>query len=401
MTPLLTAQALGCRLGNRTVLEAVDFALAPGELVGVVGPNGAGKSTLLHCLNGTRGSTGLLRLGDRDLRGLHRKAVARLVALMAQTPSLDGGFSVRELVALGRHPHRGRGVPESPADRAQVAQALGASEIEALADRPLDTLSGGERQRVLFALALAQDPSVLLLDEPTAHLDLGSQERLFAQVRRWTAGPRGTVVAVHDLRLAARYCDRLVLLASGRVVASGPPAAVVTPGHLALAYGVDARVFPHPLSGAVDFHVPPAPGPGGPRVHVVVGGGWSRHILGLLVDQGFRGSVGILVPGDAHLWAAELLGFETLVAPAFAPVPGAILAAHQARIAGADLTVVTAGAWGAGDPRIVEAVQGARQVVVIADDSAGEGEAPGWASLGPVVRPSDFPSWFAAHFRRI
>jgi iron complex transport system ATP-binding protein len=247
VTALLEARGLTFGYPGRDVLRDVTLSLAAGELVALAGPNGAGKSTLLRLLLGLhRPSAGEVTLRGRPIGGLARREIARLAALLPQQGDGDGAselpLTVREVVALGRLPHLGRFQPEGPEDDRAVARALEATDTAALADRPMNELSGGERHRVHLARALAQGAEILLLDEPIAGLDLVHQLQALDRLRATVDQGRGAIVALHDLSLAARCCDRIVLLAGGAVQADAPPGEVLTPETLARVFGVNAEV---------------------------------------------------------------------------------------------------------------------------------------------------------------
>jgi len=240
---LVEAAGLGFGYGARPVFAEVAFALRPGELVALCGPNGAGKSTLLRLLLGLHAPTaGEVRLGGTPVAALSRREIARRAALLPQESPVDLPLTVREAVALGRLPHLDRFQPEGAADAEAVARALAVTDTAALADRPVAELSGGERHRVHLARALAQEAPLLLLDEPIAGLDLAHQLQALDLLRATVDAGRGALVALHDLSLAARRCDRMILLAGGRLRADDRPAAVLTPETLARVFGVRAEV---------------------------------------------------------------------------------------------------------------------------------------------------------------
>jgi iron complex transport system ATP-binding protein len=229
--------------GARRVLRDVSLALAAGELVALVGPNGAGKSTLVAVASGVRSPIrGEVRLDGIPLARWTRLAVARRLAVVAQGDDLPPGFRAEEVVALGRTPHAGFLRALGDEDRSVVETAMREADVWRLRDRPVEALSGGERQRVVLARAFAQTPNVLLLDEPTSHLDLRYQVDALRNAR--AAADRGVAVLVvlHDLNLAARAADRIVLLAEGRVVGDGPPTQVLEETRLRAVYGADVRV---------------------------------------------------------------------------------------------------------------------------------------------------------------
>jgi len=249
MTCVLRVEAVHVRFGDAVVLDDVSMRVAAGELVGLVGPNGSGKTTLLRAVAGLVPVQGRVWLVDAPISALSARDMAQRAARVPQTTALDPnlGLSALEVVLAGRAPYLGRWRWESASDRAVACDAMTVTSTAHLAGRLAAELSGGERQRVFTARALTQQPRLLLLDEPTANLDLGHQLRVLALVLGLTrTAGMGALAAIHDLELAARFCDRLVMLDRGRVVAEGPPASVLTSDLLLAAYGVRAIVEPHP-----------------------------------------------------------------------------------------------------------------------------------------------------------
>jgi iron complex transport system ATP-binding protein len=239
---LLQVCNLSCKLGGRRVLQGIDLSLQDGEIVALIGANGAGKSTLLRCVLGLQQrDSGQVLIQGRPLEDHDGPALARRMAWVPQPKGAGMGLNVAEAVALGRLPHRGSTAAAD--DDAVVLDCLQALQLAPLALRPLAELSGGERQRVLIARALAQQAPLLLFDEPTSDLDLRHQLGTLARIRNLARERSvGALVVMHDLALAARFADRLLLLSGGCTLALGPWREVLTPAHLHQAYGVHARV---------------------------------------------------------------------------------------------------------------------------------------------------------------
>jgi iron complex transport system ATP-binding protein len=234
-------------LGERAVLRGVSLALARGEVVGLAGPNGAGKTTLFRAATRVLPlERGTVWLAGTSIEKLSRRELARRVAVVPQDVTVPFPFRAGEVVLMGRAPHRAGLGFESRADIERARACLALVGIEALADRSMLELSGGERQLVLVARALAQDPEVLLLDEPTAHLDLRHRTVVLERVRDFAAQGGAALVVSHDLTLAARTCARLALLADGALAACGTPAEVLRPDILARVFAVDAEVVDAP-----------------------------------------------------------------------------------------------------------------------------------------------------------
>jgi iron complex transport system ATP-binding protein len=230
-------------LGGHPVVRDVGAVVERGEWVALIGPNGAGKTTLLRAIAGLVPHDGGVSLLGRAAADLDRRERARLLAVVPQLPETPPWLTVAEYVLMGRTPHLGRLAREGAADRGAAARALERLELDGLADRPLGTLSGGERQRAVVARALAQEASIVLLDEPTAALDIGHQQQALELLDGLRAHDGLTLLAaMHDLTLAAQYADRVLLLSEGRIVADGSPAEVLTEEALAEHYGATVRV---------------------------------------------------------------------------------------------------------------------------------------------------------------
>ncbi len=258
---LLEARDVRAGYGVREVLHGIGFRLEPGELVGLLGPNGCGKSTLLRAVTHSLPLTGgSVEIGVDPIGRLSARELARRVAFVPQQESATFDFSVLDIVMMGRYPHLGRNGEQS-SDFEIARQAMIAADILPLADRYIGQLSGGEHRRVLLARALAQQAPLLLLDEPTAHLDLAHQVELMERVKNLTRSTGlGALAALHDLNQAAEYCDRLLLLADGQLVAAGIPSEVMTPEGLQAAYGAAVEIGANPLTGKpMVLRVTPAP----------------------------------------------------------------------------------------------------------------------------------------------
>jgi iron complex transport system ATP-binding protein len=238
--------------GRARVLDDVRLDVAPGGWTAVIGPNGSGKTTLLRAVLGAHPHQGQVRVDGVPTAAVPRRERARTLAYAPQRPVVPDGVTTAEYVGLGRTPHRALLAAPRPADRQVVADVMARLELTGLADRLVATLSGGEQQRAVLARALAQQPRVLLLDEPTAALDLGHAQQVLDLVDRLRRQDGLTVLStLHDLTLAGQYADRLALLSRGRVVAEGTPAEVLTPAALAGHYGARAQVVAGPHGPAV------------------------------------------------------------------------------------------------------------------------------------------------------
>ncbi|MFG2879702.1 ABC transporter ATP-binding protein [Streptomyces sp. NPDC048337] len=262
----LSARELTLAYEDRVVVEDLDLAVPDGKVTVIVGPNACGKSTTLRALGRLlRPRSGAVLLDGAALSSMPTRKIAQTIGLLPQSPVAPEAITVADLVARGRQPHQHWWQQWSETDERAVAEAMTRTSVAELADRPVDALSGGQRQRVWIAMALAQDTDLLLLDEPTTFLDIAHQVEVLDLVRRLNRDRGRTVVAVlHDLNQAARYADHLVAMKAGRVVAEGPPSAVVTAELVREVFGLDAIVIPDPIT-ASPLVIPSAPwgAPGG------------------------------------------------------------------------------------------------------------------------------------------
>ena len=383
------------------LLDQVDLNANKGELVGLVGPNGAGKTTLLRTIGGLlKARDGTVLLDGDEVRRMDTSQRAKSIAHVAQLAPLAQGFTALEVVMMGRYPHMGRLQSERAVDRDAVRRALDTAGAGALADRTLETLSGGERQGVFVARALAQEPRLLLLDEPTSNLDINHQARFFHIVRGLVDDGMTAVAAIHDLSLAARFCDRLVLLNKGVVVAEGLPGDVLTPKNIEAAFGVRAIVSSDPASGVLGISVMEPGSVGnsagaGTRVHVVCGGGTGARLMYRLCEAGFVVTAGPLANGDTDRSAAESLGVEFVPVQAFGDIDSAAHNEHLRLIRESEVAVLSDVAFGSGNVRSLEALAEASLIALatlepIADRDFTDGDATAlFEQLSPVAAWSD------------
>jgi len=379
--------------GSDPVLSGVSLSVERGELVGLVGPNGAGKTTLLKAINGVLDpDEGRVLVDGDDVHDLSSRAASRRVATVPQDTTVAFEFPVEAVVEMGRTPYHGR-VRRDPDAAEAVERALDRTETTRFRDRTVGSLSGGERQRVVLARALAQGTPALVLDEPTASLDINHQVRTLALVRELTREGRGALAAIHDLDLAARFCDRIAVLADGNLQAVGPPETVLTGERVAAAFDTAAAVVPSPVTGtptvtplsdaSADGKRPGRLVESDPCVHVAGTGQTAARAVAALSAAGATVTAGVFPAEGLAAGVAREHGVDPVVAPPFAPLDAGTEASAREQLGEADAAVLAGRA-----PPSVRALVRDHDAVVRVTDAGGRVDSVDNASTVATVSPA-------------
>jgi len=370
---VLHAKRVDYRIGPAQLLSGVDLELRPGELHGLIGPNGAGKSTLLRNLIGYLKPTGgEVLVQGRPLRDYSARERAKRISYLSQHGPDQFPFPVIDVVEMGSYPVIGMGRSPGTAERESAMRALAYVGLEHLADRSFPSLSGGERQLVLFARVLVQESPIILLDEPTASLDIGHETTLLQMVRDLCAEGYSAIIALHNLNLAAEYCHRVTLMEGGRVRADGPPEAVLTRELVESSYRTTVHVGRNDATGSIAVSPVPTGGAArGIRVHVIGGAGGGVNITRFLHRNGFSvtGGVAHELDSDARLWKA--LGVPFVGVPAFSRIDEERFAEAAAMVDAADVVVLCAFPFGDGNARNLELAGRARRLIILDEEPGG------------------------------
>lgn len=363
--------------GGRTVVRDAAFDVHPGEFVGLVGPNGAGKSTLLRAITGGADVQGGDIAFGASLVSMPERDRARLVGVVPQSQPSAFAFSARTFVEMGRHPHLGRLESMGPADHAVVTDAMARTDTARLAAERIDELSGGDLQRLTLAQALAQQPRVLLLDEPTSHLDLNHTLQVLDLVRSLADGGMAVLGVFHDLGLAARYADRIGIVADGRVTVPAPPADALSARVISDVFGVRAVVRTDPVTGSVAV-TPVLRGEdlaaGGSRgiVGLVCGSGAGSTLMRQLMLAGYGVTAGALNRGDVDQAVAEALGIDHVTLPPFGEMDGAAEETVRQSFSDARWVVVCPTPFGRSNLPNLRAALGSGQPLVLVGEMGAE-----------------------------
>ena len=382
MTQLLKITGLDFQINNVNILKDISLEADRGEFIGLIGPNGAGKTTLLKCINGIYRGDGCIELDGLDTGTMDAREAASKVAMLHQDTSVAFPFKVLDIVLTGRYHKLGRFRPESAEDYAAARKYMGYTDTLKMENRMINTLSGGERQRVLFAKALAQETDLILLDEPSASLDIAYEEQIFKYSADLCSNGKTVIAAVHDLKTAVRYCSRLILMKDGKIIADGPPESVITQDNLRLAYGVNALVYRNRITGLVDFHLSGGNDTRrGMKVHVIGGGGSASGVIRQLFENGYTVTAGVFSHGDSDLSCADVFGIKALSCRPFSEIDDDTLKENINLVKAADLTILCDMPFGHQNIRNLEAASYASSLVIIEDGEPGNRDFTGGTAL--------------------
>lgn len=358
--------------GSVKVLEDVDFSAAHGELLGIIGPNGSGKTTLLRTISRIlKPRVGTILLEGKEVKEMKDKEFSRNFAAVPQDTSVSFDFSALDIVLMGRNPHLGRLELETERDIEIARRCMELTNCWHLSERQITELSGGERQLVIIARALTQEPRVLLLDEPTSHLDINYQIEIMGLLKRLTSYEGLIVIAViHDLNLAAQYCDRLILLHEGKIISMGSQQEVLTVENIKNTFGADVIVKRHALTNQCYVSPVPSPVKRQPKsilassrnntditIHLICGGGEGAGLMHLLSEKGYKVTAGVVNMMDTDYEVAQLLSIPVVTEAPFSPITEEAFQAHLALIEKADVVVLCSIPFGFGNLKNMDAAE--------------------------------------------
>ena len=359
---ILTIDGIDCSYGSVNVLKDINFAVESGEFLGILGPNGSGKTTLLKSISRVlQPKKGAILIDEKDIYRMKSVDVAKQLAVVPQSTPVTFDFTALEVVLMGRNPHMPRFKMESKDDLTIASKSMKLTRTWEFADRPVTELSGGEIQRVIIARALTQEPEILLLDEPTTHLDICNQLEIMDLIKHLCKTKKLLIVAVfHDFNLAARYCDSIILLKHGKIVAVGKSGKTLTAENVKEVFNVDTLVKKHPITGTL--HVMPISRsmnlvPKSLVVHIISGSGTGSHAMKTLLDEGYRLTAGVLNLLDTDQETAQLLKIPTTNEAPFSPITEETHKANLMMIQKANVVVIAPTQFGEGNLRNLEAAE--------------------------------------------
>ena len=360
----LSIEGVDCFYDSAKILENVRFSVKTGAFLGILGPNGSGKTTLLKAISRVlKPRKGTILLDDIDVYKMKSREVAKHMAVVPQDSSIAFSFTVLDVVLMGRTPHLSRLESESTKDLAIAKKAMEYTKTWYLAKRPVTELSGGEKQRVIIARALTQEPKILLLDEPTSHLDISNQLEILDLLKQLCAEEKLLIISVfHDFNLAARYCDSIIMLKQGKIVATGKTVETLTGKIIKDVFGIDVIVNKHPVTDLP--YVIPISKPKNQQqrtfsVHLICGAGTGSMLMKILTDEGYSVTAGVLNMLDTDHETADLLGIPVAGEAPFSSITDTAHAANLEMINKSNAVVLTSIPFGRGNVRNLEAARAA------------------------------------------
>ncbi|MGE5627053.1 MAG: ABC transporter ATP-binding protein [Solirubrobacterales bacterium] len=359
MDTLLKIEKLSAGYNNKVILEDININLSPGEFIGIIGPNGTGKSTLIKAITDLIDiKTGTIRISGIDNRKLSRRDRAKLIAVVPQEYTIDFKFTVFDIVLMGRNPHMyGRKNSEKD-DFEIVKEAMVMTKTWQLKDRDYNELSGGEKQRVIIARAIAQDTKIILLDEPTSHLDIHHQLEIMELISSLKVKNIGVMAVLHDINMAARFSSRLILLNKGKVVADGTPDEVIDLKYLDRVYKMEMVVRENKVLSSKEIVpirvIKENESFNNKVIHVISGGGRGEQIIERINSLGFKVTCGVLNQGDSDLELCHLLGIKCVEELPFSHISDIKAYENKRLINEADIILVTDVPFGTGNIKNLE-----------------------------------------------
>ncbi|WP_319371239.1 ABC transporter ATP-binding protein [uncultured Ilyobacter sp.] len=355
-------------VNGKKTLKNINLSVGKGEFVGLIGPNGAGKTTLIKCINGINRGIGKVLIQGREISELSEKKIAREVSLMNQNTTVTFPYSALDVVLMGRYPHINRFSFEKDRDYEIARTNMRYTDTIQFENTDVTNVSGGERQRILFAKVLTQEADIILLDEPTASLDIAHEEQIFKYARELGLQEKTVVAAVHDLRIAAQYCSRLVLVNQGKIIADGKPEEVLTPENIRETYGVNTVVYRNNLTGLLDFYIyGHSQNMREEKIHVIAGGTSGESVMRYLFDKGYNFTTGILWEGETDFRFADVFGINAVVEKSFSSVCESTLKRNIEKIKESDITILCNVVFGKQNFCNLTAAEYAKKLIIIED----------------------------------
>jgi len=376
---LFDIRGITCNYGSTNVIEDISLKVERGDLLGILGPNASGKTTLIRACSGLLiPRSGNIVFEGRDLYSMGRREIARKIAVVPQNTQFDPSFSVFDMVLMGRSPHLGWLETEDREDLEIARDMMRLLSIEKISEKRMGEVSGGQVQKVLIARALTQQPSLLLLDEPTTHLDISNEIGTMDLIKGLCLEEELAVMAVfHDLNLTARYCNHALLLKEGKQMASGEISQVIQSRTIRKTFGIEVEVRKHPMTQSIFIvpisNHPKVEGKQSARIHIVCGGGTGSNLMRELTRRGYRMTTGVLNVLDTDNETANELGIPVINEAPFSPISEENHQRHLNAISSSELVILSEVPFGKGNIRNLEAVSWAlkkgKRILIIEGES--------------------------------
>ncbi|MDR2203877.1 MAG: ABC transporter ATP-binding protein [Nitrososphaerota archaeon] len=356
----ITVNGVECRYGATKILTDITLNIKPGHFIGILGPNGSGKTTLLKSISRVlKPHSGTILIDKENIYTLKPKQIAKKMAVVPQYNDVNFNFTALDIVLMGRNPHLNDFQMETPKDIEIAKKAMQQTNTYNLANRPINELSGGEAQRVIIARALAQEPKILLLDEPMSHLDIINQIELMDLVKKLcTQNNIATIAVIHDLNMASRYCDTILLIKNGKIFTLGPVENVLTTENIQNVFGIDSIIRKNPITNT-PYVIPLSPKKPlkekNSSIHIICGAGTGTTTMKTLHDEGYNITTGVLNVADSDFETCETLKILSITDPPFSAITDKAHQANLTMIKNANMIILTPTPFGIGNIKNLEA----------------------------------------------
>lgn len=369
MSNIIEISNLSYSVDNIKILKNIDLTIDKGEFLGLIGPNGAGKTTLLKCINGIYKGSGEIKINSKNIKTLNSKNTARLISFMQQNTTISYPFSTMDIVLMGRYPHLKKLQKLGIDDFKAARESMEFTDTIKFEKKLITEISGGERQSVLFAKVLTQKTDIMMLDEPTANLDIRHQEEIFNYSLKLAASGKTVIAAVHDLKIAARYCNKLILMKGGEIIATGTPEEVITSENIYKAYSINALVYRNNITGILDLYIGEKDSKYEDRkIHVIGGGGSAAGVIRYLFEKGYKITAGVFSHGDSDLGCCELFKIPSITTEPFSEINMKAMNKNIKSIKEANITVLCNMPFGQHNIKNLEGALYAEKLIIIEDE---------------------------------
>lgn len=362
MVKMLEIKDLVTKIEEKKIINNIHLNLSKGEFLGIVGPNGAGKTTLLRSItNVLKPIDGKIKINNKNIENMNRKEISKIMSMVPQNSFISFPFKAKDVVLMGRSPYKGRFDSINEEDRKEAKKYMNLTNTWQFRDKKVNELSGGEIQRISIARALVQNPQILLMDEPTSHLDLNHEFNVLSLIKELQEDGLSIISVFHDLNLASRFCDRIIILKKGKIFSKGKPKKILTTENVSKVYGANVIVKKNPTTNN-PYIIPVSHSHKNKKkrkhsIHVVCGGGSGSRLIKLLTEEGYDPSVGVINVLDSDYETSNSLDLDIISEAPFSPISKEAFQENNKMIKNSEIIILTNLTFGKGNIRNLKSIK--------------------------------------------